>query len=81
MTEIDRFKSYMELCGIYSNKQLVTEGEYPKTEQWLGRVLNGTVPFSDIERKRCYDAVNIARAKRLRKQAEELEGVANEQIQ
>jgi hypothetical protein len=80
MTELDRFKDYMELCGIYTKKQLITDGGYPKTEQYLGQVLNGIHPFSAIEQKRCYDACNLARAKHLREQADRLEGAKNEQI-
>jgi hypothetical protein len=76
MTELDRFKQYMELCGIYTKKQLITDGNYPKTEQYLGQVLNGVHPFSALEQKRLYEAVNVARAKHLREEAERLESSA-----
>jgi hypothetical protein len=81
MTELERFKQYMELCGVYTNKELVTDGNYPNSVQYLGRILNGHDAFTPIEQQRCYQAVNVARAKHLRDEAEKLEGKKDEQVQ
>lgn len=72
MGNLERFKEYKELCGIYTNKEMVELGEYPKSVQYLGGVLNGKYSFSATEEKRCYQAVNLARAKKLMKQANDL---------
>ena len=55
----------MELCDIRTNKELVDNGGYPKTVQYLGQVLKGDKNMSEEEEKLIYSCINVARAKRL----------------
>ena len=65
MTRLEKLKSYMELCDIRTNKELVDNGGYPKTVQFLGQILNGQKNMSEEEEKLIYSCINVARAKRL----------------
>ena len=65
MTRLEKLKSYMELCDIRTNKELVDNGGYPKTVQYLGQVLKGDKNMSEEEEKLIYSCINVARAKRL----------------
>ena len=65
MTRLEKLKSYMELCDIRTNKELVDNGGYPKSVQFLGQVLNGQKNMSEEEEKLIYSCINVARAKRL----------------
>lgn len=65
MTRLEKIKSYMELCDIKTNVELVKHGEYPKTIQFLGKVLNGDKNLSEEEEKLIYTCINRARAKRI----------------
>lgn len=55
----------MELCDIRTNKELVDNGGYPKSVQFLGQILNGQKNMSEEEEKLIYSCINVARAKRL----------------
>ena len=63
MTRLEKLKSYMELCDIRTNKELMEF--YPKSVQFLGQVLNGQKNLSEEEEKLIYSCINQARAKRL----------------
>lgn len=65
MNKIDKFKEYMSLCGIETQKELKEKGNYPKSVQYLGGVLSGKYKFTDSEERLLYQACNTARAKRL----------------
>ncbi|MDR1772476.1 MAG: hypothetical protein LBS02_17855 [Hungatella sp.] len=65
MNNIDKFKEYMSLCGIETQKELKEKGGYPKSVQYLGGVLSGKYKFTEDEEKLMYQACNTARAKRL----------------
>ncbi|MDD3323355.1 MAG: hypothetical protein PHS59_18115 [Paludibacter sp.] len=65
MTRLEKLKDYMELCDIHTNKELVDNGGYPKTVQFLGQILNGQKNLSVEEEKLIYTCINVARAKRL----------------
>ena len=65
MTRLEKLKSYMELCDVRTNKELVDNGGYPKTVQFLGQILNGQKNMSEEEEKLIYSCINVARAKRL----------------
>jgi len=63
MKDCEKLKEYRELAGL-SKKDIVTLGEYPKSEQWYGRIENGIENFSEAALKECYTAINVARAKK-----------------
>ena len=63
MTRLEKLKSYMELCDIRTNKELMEF--YPKSVQFLGQVLNGQKNLSEEEEKLIYSCINQARAKKL----------------
>ena len=63
MTRLEKLKSYMELCDIRTNKELMDF--YPKSVQFLGQVLNGQKNLSEDEEKLIYSCINQARANRL----------------
>ena len=65
MTRLEKLKSYMELCDIRTNKELVDNGGYPKTVQYLGQVLKGDKNMSEEEEMLIYNCINKARANRL----------------
>ena len=65
MTRLEKLKSYMELCDIRTNKELVDNGGYPKSVQFLGQVLNGQKKLSADEEMLIYNCINKARANRL----------------
>lgn len=62
MTELERFKDYMALCGIATNAELKDLGGYPCSKAQMNNVLNGKYNFNDVEKKRLYSACNRARA-------------------
>ena len=63
MTRLEKLKSYMELCDIRTNKELMDF--YPKSVQFLGQVLNGQKKLSADEEMLIYNCINKARAKKL----------------
>ena len=65
MTDLKRLKEYMELCDIQTQAELMKNGEYPKSVQYLGKVLNGQKNLNEEEEKLIYLCINRARAKRL----------------
>lgn len=64
MTRLDKIKSYMELCDVRTNKELMDAG-YTHSVQYLGQVLNGQKNLSADEEMLIYNCINKARAKRL----------------
>lgn len=70
MTRIDKIKEYMVLCGIRTNNEIKEKGEYPRSVQYLGQLLNGLKPMSKEEEKSIYASINKARAKRIMKNEE-----------
>ena len=65
MTRLEKLKSYMSLCDIRTNKELIDNGGYPKSAPFLGMVLKGDKNLSEEEEKLIYSCINVARAKRL----------------
>ena len=65
MTELEKFKDYMILCGITLNADLKRLGGYPCSQTQLNNVLCGKYNFSEVEKRRCYNACNRARAVKL----------------
>lgn len=63
MSRLEKLKSYMELCDIRTNKELMDF--YPKSVQFLGQVLNGQKKLSADEEMLIYNCINKARAKKL----------------
>ena len=63
-SRLDRLKSYMELCDVHTNKELMDVG-YTHSVQYLGQVLNGQKNLSADEEMLIYNCINKARAKRL----------------
>lgn len=73
MTQLDKIKDYMSLCGITTKKELKTLGNYKFSEQYLGQVLNGSYPLTDLEEKEIYRAINVTRAKKLMNRGDKVE--------
>ena len=65
MTRLEKLKAYMKLCDIQTNVELVKHGGYPKTIQFLGKVLNGDKNLNEDEEMLIYNCINRARAKRI----------------
>ena len=65
MTRLEKIKSYMELCDIRTNKELIDNGNYPKSAPFLCGVLKGDKNLSDDEEKLLYLCINRARAKKI----------------
>ena len=64
MTRLDKIKSYMELCDVHTNKELMDAG-YIHSVQFLGQLLNGQKNLSADEEMHIYNCINLARAKKL----------------
>lgn len=62
MTRLDKFKEYMDTCGIYSCAELKRLSDYPFSVQFLRGLLRGDFRFTEKQEKICYKAVNMARA-------------------
>lgn len=73
MTRLERLKEYMSLAGCNVKKELKTIGNYHATEQYLGQVLNGSYPLTDLEEKEIYRAINVTRAKKLMNKGDKIE--------
>lgn len=65
MTQLDKVKEYMSLCGITTKKELKTLGNFYASEQFLGTLLNGSYPLDEKSLKDLYRAINVTRAKKL----------------
>ncbi len=65
MSRLEKLKSYMELCDIKSQRELIDNGCYPKSAPFLCGILKGDKNLSEDEEKLIYSCINVARAKRL----------------
>ena len=68
----ERIREYRELCGL-TRKEVKTLGNFEGSEQFYGQCEAGKYQLgSDVE-KRMYDAINRARAEKLKHKAENRE--------
>lgn len=61
----EKIREYRELCGL-TKKDVKTLGGFNGSEQYYGQCENGKYDLSPETIKSMYDAINIARAKKLK---------------
>ncbi|MDD7472190.1 MAG: helix-turn-helix transcriptional regulator [Firmicutes bacterium] len=65
MTIYDKIREYRELCGV-TKKEVKTLGNFEHSEQYYGQCENGKYPLDDELIKKMYNAINVARAVKMR---------------